>query len=86
MCSDKLHTRAPMQARVIEELRRRGGEATLSDLRRDLPSATTVVKALMKHGWITRSEVRVERDPFQTEEFLPSQPLHLHGRAKSRLR
>jgi primosomal protein N' (replication factor Y) len=44
---DKLHTRAPMQARVIEELRRRGGEATLSDLRRDLPSATTVVKALM---------------------------------------
>jgi primosomal protein N' (replication factor Y) len=72
---DKLHTRAPMQARVIEELRRRGGEATLSDLRRDLPSATTVVKALMKHGWITRSEVRVERDPFQTEEFLPSQPL-----------
>lgn len=74
---EKMHARAPMQARVIEELRRRKGEATLSELRRELPSATTVVKALLKHGWITRSEIRVERDPFQTEEFLPSLPLTL---------
>ncbi|GEP43633.1 replication restart helicase PriA [Brevifollis gellanilyticus] len=74
---EKMHARAPMQARVIEELRRRKGEATLSELRRDLPSATTVVKALLKHGWISRSEIRVERDPFQTEEFLPTLPLTL---------
>jgi len=74
---DKLHRTAPMQARIIETLRSHGGEATLSDLRRDLPRATAVIKPLLKAGWITRSEVRVERDPFQTEEFLPSQPLKL---------
>jgi len=32
---------------------------------------------LLKKGWITRAEVRVERDPFDREEFLPSQPLDL---------
>jgi len=80
---EKMHARAPMQARVIEELRRRAGEATLSELRRDLPSATTVVKALLKNGWITRSEIRVERDPFQTEEFLPSLPLTLTEEQKA---
>ncbi|MCA1963927.1 MAG: primosomal protein N', partial [Prosthecobacter sp.] len=74
---EKLHTRAPLQARLLEELRRRGGEATLSDLRRELPQATTIIKSLLKNGWITRTEVRVTRDPFLTEEFLPSQPLTL---------
>lgn len=74
---DKLQRTAPMQARIIEQLRARGGEATLSQLRRDLPSATSVIKPLLKAGWITRSEVRVERDPFHTEEFLPTAPLTL---------
>ncbi len=74
---DKMQTRAPLQARLLEELRRRGGEANLSDLRRELPQATTVLKSLLKQGWITRAEIRVTRDPFQTEDFLPSQPLAL---------
>ncbi|SKB00152.1 replication restart DNA helicase PriA [Prosthecobacter debontii] len=74
---DKLHQTAPMQARILEKLRSHGGEATLSELRRELPRATTIIKPLIKAGWITRSEIRVERDPFQTEEFLPSQPLKL---------
>lgn len=72
---DKLHKTAPMQARILETLRCHGGEATLSDLRRDLPRAVSIIKPLLKAGYITRSEVRVERDPFQTEEFLPSQAL-----------
>lgn len=72
---EKLHSTAPMQARILEKLRSNGGEATLSELRRELPRATAIIKPLLKAGWITRSEVRVERDPFQTEEFLPSQPL-----------
>lgn len=74
---EKLHNTAPMQARILEKLRSNGGEATLSELRRELPRATTIIKPLLKAGWITRSEIRVERDPFQTEEFLPSQPLAL---------
>ena len=74
---DKLHKTAPMQARILETLRSHGGEATLSDLRRDLPRAVSIIKPLLKAGYITRSEVRVERDPFQTEEFLPSQALTL---------
>lgn len=72
---EKLHRTAPMQARILETMRSLGGEVTLSQLRRDLPRATTVIKPLLKAGHITRSEVRVERDPFQTEEYLPSQPL-----------
>lgn len=72
---DKLHKTAPMQARILETLRCHGGEATLSDLRRDLPRAVSIIKPLLKAGYINRSEVRVERDPFQTEEFLPSQAL-----------
>lgn len=72
---EKLHNTAPMQARILEKLRSNGGEATLSELRRELPRATTIIKPLIKAGWITRSEIRVERDPFQTEEFLPSQSL-----------
>ncbi|TDU63074.1 replication restart DNA helicase PriA [Prosthecobacter fusiformis] len=74
---EKMHANAPMQARILEKLRSNGGEATLSELRRELPRATAIIKPLLKAGWITRSEVRVERDPFQTEEFLPSQPLTL---------
>ncbi len=80
---EKMHTRAPLQARIVEELRRRGGEATLSELRRDLPSATTVIKSLVKNGWISRAEIRVSRDPFQTEDFLPSQPLSLTDEQKA---
>eukprot|EP01031_Cornospumella_fuschlensis_P018153 gene18153-22221_t len=72
---EKLGRTAPMQARILEMIRTLGGEATLSQLRRELPRATTLIKPLLKAGHLTRSEVRVERDPFQTEEFLPSQPL-----------
>jgi primosomal protein N' (replication factor Y) len=72
---EKLRHKAPMQARVLDILRSCQGEATLSQLRRDVPRAATILKPLLKAGWITRSEVRVERDPFHDEEFLPNQPL-----------
>lgn len=80
---EKLHNTAPMQARILEKLRVNGGEATLSELRRELPRATTIIKPLLKAGWIVRSEIRVERDPFQTEEFLPSQALTLTEEQKT---
>lgn len=72
---EKLRSKAPMQARVIDILRSCKGEATLSQIRRDVPRAATILKPLLKSGWISRSEVRVERDPFQDEEFLPSAAL-----------
>jgi primosomal protein N' (replication factor Y) len=72
---EKLRHKAPMQARLIDLLRSCQGEATLSQLRRDVPRAASILKPLLKAGWITRSEVRVERDPFHDEEFLPSQAL-----------
>lgn len=74
---EKLRQKAPMQARILEVLRAHKGEATLSQIRQDVPRAATVLKPLLKAGWISRSEVRVERDPFHDEEFLPSQPLTL---------
>lgn len=74
---EKLRSKAPMQARVLDVLRSFKGEATLSQIRQDVPRAATILKPLLKAGWITRSEVRVERDPFHDEEFLPSQALTL---------
>jgi len=74
---EKMHKTAPMQARVLENLKAGGGEATLSTLRRGLPRVAAIIKPLLKAGWITRSEARVERDPFQDEEFIPSAPLEL---------
>ena len=74
---EKLRSKAPMQARVLDILRSFKGEATLSQIRQDVPRAATILKPLLKAGWITRSEVRVERDPFHDEQFLPSQPLTL---------
>ncbi len=74
---EKLSRSAPIQARIIELLREHGGEATLSFLRQHLPRATQVIHILAKKGLVTRSEIRVERDPFADEEFLPSAPLTL---------
>ena len=74
---EKLRAKAPMQARIIDELQAAGGESTLSRLRRDLPRASTLLGPLLKKGWITRAEVRVERDPYEREEFMPTQPLQL---------
>ncbi len=74
---EKLRKAAPLQARILEALQAGGGESTLSLLRRELPRATQVVHVLVKKGLVTRSEVRVERDPFQEEEFMPSAPLTL---------
>ena len=73
----KLRAKAPMQARILDLLAAAKGEATLSQLRRELPRATTLLAPLLKKGWITRAEVRVERDPFEREEFLPTLPLDL---------
>lgn len=74
---EKLRRRAPMQARVVDIVAASSGEATLSQLRRELPRAAALVQPLIKAGWLERSAVRVERDPFQEEEFLPTQPLTL---------
>lgn len=74
---EKLRAKAPMQARILDELAAAGGTAALSQLRRELPKASSYLPALLKKGWITRAEVRVERDPFDREEFLPTQPLNL---------
>ncbi len=74
---EKLRKRAPMQARLIDELTRAGGETTLSALRRELPQASSLLKALIEKGIVSRAEIRVERDPFEEEEFLPTQPLKM---------
>ena len=74
---EKLRRKAPMQARVLELIAASGGEITLSRLRTELPRATSVIKPLLAQGWITRSAVRVERDPYEEDEFIPSQPLVL---------
>ncbi len=74
---EKLRKRAPMQARLLEKLISIGGNGTLSDLRRDFPRAAQLVSPLIEAGWLTRAAVRVERDPFENEQFLPTQALTL---------
>ena len=77
--TDEEHTKllkaAPMQARLLDLLIAQGGEATLSQLRKELPRATQLLPLLVKRGFISRSEVRVERDPFADEEFLATASL-----------
>ncbi len=73
----KLRKSAPIQARILEMLQERGGESALSDLRKDLPRATSIVHVLVRKGYVNRSEVRVERDPFSDEEFVATAPLTL---------
>ncbi|MCB1227540.1 MAG: DEAD/DEAH box helicase family protein, partial [Verrucomicrobiales bacterium] len=74
---EALSRRAPMQGRILEMVRAQGGRVTLSALRRELKQATGLVKSLVEKGWLSRAEVRVERDPFQDETFLPSAALTL---------
>lgn len=74
---EKMRKSAPMQVRLLEMIQAAGGEAALSTLRRDLPRAAAILKPLLKADWLTRSEARAERDPFQDEEFMPSAPLEL---------
>ena len=80
---EKLQKTAPLQIRILDLLKSAGGEMRLSELRRELPQASTVIKSLLKNGWISRSEIRVERDPFQNEEFMPSAPLQLTDEQQS---
>lgn len=74
---EKLQKTAPIQARILTMIQGQGGEVTLSDLRKELPRATQFIHVLAKKGFLSRSEVRVERDPFADEEFLASAPLTL---------
>lgn len=74
---EKTRKAAPMQARILETMKAAGGQIALSQLRKESPRAAAIIKPLIKNGWITRSEARVERDPFHSEEFLPTDPLKL---------
>jgi primosomal protein N' (replication factor Y) (superfamily II helicase) len=74
---EKLRSKAPMQARVLDLLTARGGTATLTELRKEHPHASRFLAPLLKKEYITRAEVRVERDPHAEEEFLPTSPLTL---------
>lgn len=73
----KLRKSAPMQARVIEMIQAREGNATLSELRKEFPRALQAVHVLVKKDIVTRSEVRVERDPFHDEEYIATTALEL---------
>lgn len=73
----KLKKSAPIQARIIEMLQERGGECTLSELRKELPRATQIIHVLVKKGMVSRAEIRVERDPFSEEDFVASSSLTL---------
>jgi primosomal protein N' (replication factor Y) (superfamily II helicase) len=74
---DKLRAKAPLQARLLDMLSAAKGSATLSDLRRELPQATSLLPALLKKELISREELRIERDPYSDEVFLPTQPMQL---------
>ncbi|MGD8391576.1 MAG: primosomal protein N', partial [Desulfobacterales bacterium] len=49
--------------KIIETLRQRG-EISMSDLKKQVPSATRLVRALAKDGFLTVQHKRVYRDPF----------------------
>ncbi len=72
-----LEKRAPQQAALLHALQRVGGSAALSALRREMGIDVAVLKALERRGLLQRSALRLERDPFGDEHFLPSQAFEL---------
>ena len=72
--TEKLAKRSPNQAQLLRLIHQFGGTAPLSQLRKQLPTATTLSKALIHNGWLTATQQRKHRDPTQNEDFVPSQP------------
>lgn len=69
---------APVQGQMLEMIStQEKGRMVWSELRKTFPQGNAALKALVQKGWITQESIRMERDPFQDEEFVASQPLNL---------
>ena len=76
---ETLRRKAPLQAGVLDFLSARNGEPILaSELTEQCDATHQVVKALEKKGWISAASAKLERDPFQSESFVPAAPLLLN--------
>ncbi|MEM7383694.1 MAG: primosomal protein N' [Verrucomicrobiota bacterium] len=68
-----LRKRAPRQADVLEQLQLISQPLPLAKLPSSQP-----VKALVEKAWVRVRDERIERDPHEEDEFLPSTPLTLN--------
>ncbi len=68
---EKLRTKAPRQAGIVDQLAAEGPLPASS-----FPPAT--LKALAKTGWITITDEQVLRDPHGEDEFIATSPLELN--------
>jgi primosomal protein N' (replication factor Y) len=76
---EQLRRKAPLQAGVLDFLCARGDEPILAaELTEQCDATHQVVKALEKKGWIAAEPATLERDPFQSESFVPASALLLN--------
>lgn len=73
-----LERRAPRQADLLRALGREAGWVPVAELLSATGVSESAVDALVRDGWITVEMRVVGRDPFATEEFVPTSDLELN--------
>lgn len=73
---DRLKRRSPKQAAVLDFLRTHG-QAAMPVLTRDLGATTAMIRSMEKKGWVGVDSENVDRNPFQNQQVLPTQPFAL---------
>ena len=71
----ELEKRAPKQAEILRLVLKNQGAVLTKDLSEQIGNgAQSVVRTLIRKGWLSAVEVRIERDPHAAETYLPSPP------------
>jgi primosomal protein N' (replication factor Y) len=75
---EQIRRKAPLQAGVLDFLSRSGEPIAASALTEQCDATHQVIKALEKKGWVVADSAKMERDPFESETFVPAAPLALN--------
>lgn len=75
---EQLRRKAPLQAGALDFLSRSGEPIAASALTEQCDATHQVIKALEKKGWVVAESAKMERDPFESETFVPAAPLALN--------
>ena len=73
-----LSRRAPRQAEVLEVVATFSGPVRWRELQVRASTTDRTIQHLVDRGWLRASQETEERDPFGSEEFLPTTPLSLN--------
>ena len=75
---EKLSTRAPRQAEVLQIASGQPGPIRWTELIQLAATTDRTIKQLVNQGWLTLKFENAERDPYQGEDYVKSAPLRLN--------